>query len=139
MLFLPLINFILKRHDDGDDDDDGWWCDTLLKHTTCLVAGWGLSDSLSLVSLPQLELSLISWVNFLDCLGLGGAALLWLPIPRPIPRAHTCDWMCSQTLRNLRMLPEKKKNKFSPLFFHLFSFIFLFLHHLLWNPVKISV
>ena len=85
-----------------------WCCDTLLKQTTCLVAGCGLRNSLSLVSLPQLELSLISVVNFRDARGLAGAALLWLPTARPAFLEHTCDWICSQTLRNLRMLPAQQ-------------------------------
>lgn len=110
----------------------GWgWCATLLKQTTCLVVGFGLRNSLSLVSLPQLELSLISVENFLDALGLGGAALLlWFPKFKPIFLEHTCDCICSQTLLNLRILPEINW-KFN-LIFLLFSFsIISFFYYLI--------
>lgn len=82
--------------------------DTLLKQTTCRVAGWGFENSLSLVSLPQLELSLISVANFLDALGLGGAALLWDPRARLAFREHTWDCICSQTLRNRLIFPKNQ-------------------------------
>jgi len=59
---------------------------------TCLVPGYG--ESRSDVSDPQLELSLSSVVNFLVARGEGGGR-----------RLHTCDWMCSHTRRNRRMLP----------------------------------
>lgn len=103
MVRTNLINLI-------ENDVDEWWCDTLLKHTTCLVAGCGFRNSLSLVSLPQLELSLISVVNFRDARGLEGAALLWLPRARLAFLEQTCDCICSQTLRNLRILPARKQN-----------------------------
>lgn len=70
---------------DSDNNHD----DTLLKQTTCLVAGWGFKNNLSLVSLPQLELSLISVVNFLEALGLGGAARLCEPRASPTFLEHT--------------------------------------------------
>lgn len=54
-------------------------------------------ESLSEVSLPQLEDSESSVVNLREALGDEGGCLL-----------HTCDWMCSQTLLNLRILPETK-------------------------------
>lgn len=60
------------------------------------------------MSLPQLELSLISAVNFLEALGLGGAAL---PCPAklmPTFLEHTWDWMCSHTRLNLRILPAQR-------------------------------
>lgn len=110
----------LRNVEPGDNDFFQWgwgWCATLLKQTTCLVVGCGLRNSLSLVSLPQLELSLISVENFLDALGLGGAALLlWFPKFKPIFLEHTCDCMCSQTLLNLRILPKYWGiNEFLPL------------------------
>jgi len=63
---------------------------------TCLVPGYG--ESRSDVSDPQLELSLSSVVNFLVARGDGGGR-----------RLHTCDWMCSHTRRNRRMLPAFRR------------------------------
>lgn len=79
--------------------------DTFLKQTTCRVAGCGFRNRRSLVSLPQLELSLISLANLRDALGLGGAALLCPPMFMPTFLEQTCDWMWSHTLRNRLILP----------------------------------
>lgn len=97
LLFTTLLLLLLPL---ALDDSRGVFTSNTLvsdsiSDSACLVPRYG--ESLSEVSLPQLEDSESSVVNLREALGDEGGCLL-----------QTCDWMCSQTLLNLRILPDRR-------------------------------